>query len=256
MKLRFENIKTIIAGDPTRSPWVGLLMLVVMTWAVIPFSAGAQYSPSGAIEIEQGGELWIEGSASVVDYTCEAEELSGNGNIENTTRPEENVNGHGDVSIAVSIPVKTLECGKRAMNKDMYNALKADKFRSIHYRLLEAVRVDQDSPEAISASPMSTNGHRGPNGSNGNGNSFAGAEDEGQWMDIKTTGILEIAGVQDTTVVYVKGKLVSGNRFQVRGSKHINMDTYNIKPPTALMGLIKASKDLTVHFNVTVRLKD
>jgi hypothetical protein len=34
------------------------------------------------------------------------------------------------------------------------------------------------------------------------------------------------------------------------------MNTYDIKPPTALLGLIKASSELTVNFDVTVRLNN
>lgn len=261
MKLRFGKSFHHIVGDFAFSPWVSLLLLISLM-TMIPFPAGAQsqsqsenqtqvqnktqsqpqtrFNPAGVIEIQQGGELWIEGSASIVDYTCRAEQLSGNGNIENISEPEENVRGHGDVAISVSVPVRSLECGKRAMNKDMYEALKSKKYPNINYRLLEAV-LETDS--AVAANEYS----EGTNGNN---------RDEGNWMNIKTTGILEIAGVKDTTIVHVKGQLLDQSRFQVKGSKQIDMRTFDIKPPTALMGLIKASNELTVHFNVTVHLKD
>jgi hypothetical protein len=32
------------------------------------------------------------------------------------------------------------------------------------------------------------------------------------------------------------------------------MDTFEIKPPSAMFGLIRADKDLRVHFDVTVTL--
>ncbi len=244
MKLRFGKSNPFIVGDHTFSPWVSLLVLISLL-TMNPFPAGAQLSPStaGAIEIEEGGELWIEGSASVVDYQCHAEQLSGNGNIENTAAPRENVKKHGAVSITVSIPVSSLECGKRGMNRDMYEALKAEKYSHISYELLDAVLAKEDSVAAAG------------NESEGS-NSNVIDQAEGNWMNIKTTGVLEIAGVKDTTVVYVKGQVLNDNRFKVKGSKQINMKTYDIKPPTALMGLIRASSDLTVHFNVTVKLSE
>lgn len=202
-----------------------IAVLFTMVW----LPAGAQITPQGSIEIEEGGELWIEGSASIVDYSCKAEQLSGNGNIENTSQPQQNVKGQGSVSIEVTIPVKSLECGKRAMNKDMYEALKAEDYQLIRYQLLSASMVD--NAEAVT----------------GNDNS---------WMDIKTRGILEIAGIKDTTQVFVQGHLINGERFRVKGNKQISMNTYKIKPPTAMFGLIKASSELTVHFDVTVRLKN
>lgn len=193
------------------------------------FSAGAQESPLGPIEIETGGEIWIEGSASMVDYTCEAEELSGNGDIKNIEQPQDNVRGHGAVSILVQIPVKSLECGKRGMNKDMYSALKADKFKTINYKLLKA-DLSAEAPNIF--------------------------DEEGRWLNINTLGILEIAGVEDTTEVVVKGMMIDQERFRVKGSKLIRMSTFNVEPPTAMLGLIKAKDELTVHFDVTVRLKN
>ena len=124
----------------------------------------------------------------------------------------------------------------------MYEALKSKKFPNINYRLLEAERI---TDTADLQNVYEEDG-------NGESNSDLNAN----WMNIKTTGILEIAGVKDTTVVYVKGQVLDQNRFQVKGRKEIDMKSFDVKPPTALMGLIKADSELTVHFNVTVKLKD
>lgn len=192
----------------------------------LTLKSGAQSFQSNNISIEPGGNLWIEGSASVTDYKCEAKKLSGAGRIQNIENPSLNIQEDGSVRIFVKLPVQTLDCGKRAMNRDMYNALKAESHPEISYQLLEAGLAEGDS-----------------------------ADMDG-WMNIRTQGIMEIAGVTDTTEIFVQGKLLEDNRFRVRGSKDIHMDTYNIKPPTALFGLIRAEKDLTVHFDVTVRLND
>jgi hypothetical protein len=208
---------------------IGFAIIIAAVLILAWLPGRAQIAPQGAIEIEEGGKLWITGSASVVDYTCRAEQLSGNGDIENASEPQQNIKGHGAVSIRVSVPVKSLECGKRAMNKDMYEALKADKYPSIHYQLLNATLVDSNRTSS---------------------------KEEPGWMNIQTTGVLEIAGVKDTTQVFVQGKLLSEELFRVKGSKQISMKMYNIKPPTAMFGLIKASSELTVHFDVTVQLKN
>jgi len=218
-----------LANKPLKNKLYGFSLITFLSLLMLnPLTAGAQETPMGPIEIETGGQIWIEGSASVVDYTCEAEELSGNGNIENIEQPQENVRGHGAVSILVQIPVKSLECGKRGMNKDMYSALKAEQFKTINYRLLRA-DLSKELPNIT--------------------------DEEGEWMNIKTLGILEIAGVSDTTEVVVKGKVLGDDRFRVKGNKQISMHTFDVKPPTAMLGLIKASSDLTVHFDVTVKLK-
>lgn len=192
---------------------------------LIPVRSGAQSLP-GQITIDEGGQIWIEGTAGPVDFSCRAKQLSGQGQINNTTNPKASVEEEGDVRISVILPVKSLDCGKRAMNNDMYDALKADKFPTITYQLLDASLVE---------------------GTNLSSNS---------WMDIQTRGIMEIGGVKDTTSVLVRGKIFAGNQFQVIGNKDIHMDTYNIDPPSKMFGLIRTSKDLSVHFDVTVTLEN
>lgn len=203
----------------------GITNILIIIFGIF-LNSGAQSLQYGNIHIEEGGNLWIEGSAGVVDYKCQAQKLSGVGSIQNTENPSQNVQEEGDVQIEVAIPVKTLDCGKKAMNKDMYNALKAESQPMIQYRLLSA-------------------GIAGDNNISQN-----------EWMDIRLRGIMKIAGVSDTTEFEIQGLLLDKNRFRVKGSKQIHMDSYNIKPPTALLGLIRADKDLVVNFDVTVLLED
>lgn len=216
--------------------WICLLLVFFL--GIPSQQAGAQQSPSnsspsqgdytgGQIAIEPTGALWLEGSASIVDYRCYAQSLAGNGRIENRTQPTQNIQGNGDVEIRVTIPVKTLECGKKKMNRDMYNALKADKHPQISYRLLDAELLSESThPDSVG------------------------------WMKIQAKGMLTIAGVTDTTNLIVQGQLIGEDRFRVKGVKPLNMHDFEIEPPTALMGLIKANEELTVHFDVSVQLKD
>lgn len=206
--------------------WFSLLLLSLIAILGTAPRNGAQSIP-GHITIEKGGRVWIEGSAGMINYSCKAEALSGAGQIENTENPQATVNGEGDVNISVTLPVKALDCGKRAMNKDMYEALKSDSYPNIQYQLLDAELANTPQPDSTDS-----------------------------WMNIRTRGIMEIAGVQDTTGFMVQGKILSNQRFQVKGQKQINMDTYHIKPPSAMFGLIRADKNLSVHFDVTVHLQE
>lgn len=206
--------------------WQCLLLLT-------PLIIFTNISPSGAqsylldnVTIEKGGKVWIEGNAGMISFQCNAENLSGVGKINNTNNSLSSIEEEDrEIEISVSLPVEALSCGKRAMDEDMYEALKSDSYPSISYKLLSAQLAEANS-------------------------------DTTEWMNIHTRGIMEIAGVRDTTSFVVQGKSMNNNRFQVKGSKKIHMDTYNIERPTAMLGLVKASKDLSVHFDVTVQLED
>lgn len=210
--------------DHVRWQFLLLLTLLIILANISP--SGAQSYLLDNIIIEEGGKVWIEGEAGMINYQCNAENLSGVGKINNPNSSLNNIKQEdSEIEISVLLPVETLSCGKRAMDKDMYEALKSDSHPNISYKLLSAQLAKEET-------------------------------DTTDWMNIHTRGIMEIAGVRDTTSFMVQGKLLSKNRFQVKGSKQIHMDTYNIERPTAMLGLIKASKDLSVHFNVTVQLED
>lgn len=211
-----------------RSVNISLIFILVMpVMLLIPSMSGAQ--SSGDITILKGGSIWIEGTAGPVDFSCRAEQLSGKGKIKTPQNPRATLSEDGSLNITVALPVKSLNCGKRAMNRDMYGALKAEDHPVINYRVLEA-SLNNESPDSLSG--------------------------EGVWMSIRTRGVMEIAGVEDTTTVTVLGKILEGNQFRVKGVKEIHMDTFNIDPPSKMFGLVRASKDLIVHFDVTVALND
>ncbi|MDZ7772753.1 MAG: YceI family protein [Balneolaceae bacterium] len=219
---------------PRERQWTRRLLLALLipalAYALPVHAQQSGLGASGNIEIEEGGAVWIEGSASVVDYTCRAQRLSG----EATVNLQEGAGGEEDVEITVSVPVRTLQCGKKAMNRDMYEALKSERFPLIRYRLLEA-----DVADTLSVGTESPAG-----------------EGEGTWFSIRARGVLTIAGMSDTTETTVRGLQLDENRFRVKGSRELHMDTFGITPPSALMGLIRADKRLTVHFNLTVRLRE
>jgi len=208
-------------------------LLIAIPVAVITFhNAGAQISinpPSSAFEpirLEDQSRLWIEGVTNINTYQCTADTIAGFGRLDETERPSDTVEGHGSVTIDVKIPVYELDCGKKAMNKDMYEALKAGSYPQIHYQLKEAEFIE---------------------------NVF---EDGAEWMRIMSRGIIKVAGVEKEVNIPVLGKVLDNNRFHVKGEKELMMTEFDIQPPTALLGLIKAKNNITIKFDVIVTLDE
>lgn len=208
-------------------------LLIAIPVAVITFhNAGAQISinpPSSAFEpirLEDQSRLWIEGVTNINTYQCTADTIAGFGRLDETERPSDTVEGHGSVTIDVKIPVYELDCGKKAMNKDMYEALKAGSYPQIHYQLKEAEFIE---------------------------NVF---EDGAEWMRIMSRGIINVAGVEKEVNIPVLGKVLDNNRFHVKGEKELMMTEFDIQPPTALLGLIKAKNNITIKFDVIVTLDE
>ncbi len=63
------------------------------------------------------------------------------------------------------------------------------------------------------------------------------------------TGNATIAGITKKISIPISG-VYKGNKMDIKGSASLNMDDFQIKPPTAMLGIIKAEKDVTVTFNL------
>ncbi len=171
-----------------------------------------------------GSKLWIEGTSTLNDFNCRATLIKGFAFLHSTVNLEEKLKENDespqtDDEVDVTILARSLNCGMDAMNQDMYNAMKADKYPSIHYSLIEAHIVDKDS---------------------------AG------WSDLMTTGDLTIAGVTKTVDILVKVKRLRGGDFRLTGNKALSMKDYGIEPPNHLWGLIRAHDNFSVHFDLVV----
>ena len=177
-------------------------------------------------QLEPKSRLWLEGTATIGDYTCEAGQIDGIGKFQIKPSQQKDVLSSDTMSceIFVSIPVKSFECGNTDMNEDMYNALKADSFPVIKYELTDKIILsDWKTPESVST--------------------------------VNTNGTLTIAGISKLIPMPVTIKMLTKDRFQITGSKTLSMHSFHITPPTALWGLIKADDRLTVRFELLVNKK-
>jgi hypothetical protein len=105
------------------------------------------------------------------------------------------------------------------MNNDMYDALKSEEYRFISYELKQ-VRIMNTLP--------------------------------GNTLEAMTQGILTVAGRQQSIQMRVKLKPIGGGKYNIEGKKEVTMTSFGVKPPTAMLGLIKAHDKLTFHFDIVV----
>ncbi len=210
---------------------LGFLLLVAIAVAMFTFhDAGAQISINKVsstfepIRFEDQSRLWIEGITNINSYQCNADTIAGFGRLYEPQKSNEIVESHKSVFIDVKISVHELDCGKKAMNKDMYEALKAGSHPQIHYQLKEVEFIESITDDGV------------------------------EWMKIMSTGIIKVAGVEQEISIPVLGKVLDNDRFHVKGEKELLMSEFDIEPPTALLGLIKANENITIKFDVIVML--
>jgi len=154
--------------------------------------------------------VWIEGRSTVNRFTCAATRVEGVGEVE----------AGQAVQAWLVVPVRAFDCGERAMNRDLQEALQADRFPEIRFELSEAVVLE--APASDSAR-------------------------------LEVAGALTIAGTTRTVRFEAAGQLLASGRVRLVGSLPLKLTDFNVKPPTALLGLIRVHDQITVHFDLVVR---
>lgn len=191
-------------------------------------------------EPEPNATIVLEGSSNVRDWTCRGDTIEGAALLPASLGRVNEVLDRiesGDVApwmsrrdeagftapkVRMEIPIATLRCGIRAMNRDMYEALEADEHPSI---VFEMTRVAGPIVHEI---------------------------DQGRYR-ITIEGTLQLAGTSRGVRLEVTGQRISRERFRFSGELPTRMTEFGIAPPTGLFGLIRARDELTVQFDFHFR---
>lgn len=182
-----------------------------------------------------GSNLSLEGSSNVKDWRCGGTTLEARMDV---AAPLEQVNTiidrieDGDVArldpraasfpqpqFQLRVPVSSLRCGNRQMERDMYRALRSDANPVIEFRfdqLIGGIEHDIDS---------------------------------GHYRAV-IAGVLTLAGEQRKVQIAVEAERISRNRFRLRARLPLRMTDFSVTPPTALFGMVKAKNELVVQFDL------
>lgn len=152
-------------------------------------------------------EMTIYGTSNVHDWEEDVETIKGTMSAETSGSVINSV-----TALRVTIPVKSIKSGKSAMDKNTYNALKADKYANIEF-VLKSVRIEGSK--------------------------------------IYCTGTLTIAGTTKTISIPVN-YTANGSQITVKGSYKMKMTDFKIDPPTAMFGTIYTGDEVELKFNIVL----
>lgn len=209
-----------------------LLLLAVLTLA-----GASRAVASTKLVAAAPSALELAGTSNVTDWRCRGTSLQ---TAMEVAEPVEKINTvidriedgnigvwKGDVSsgsiaaptFQMEIPIASLRCGNKVMERDMNRALKAEQHPTINFRFKELrgpVRHDID-----------TNVFRA-----------------------QIAGELVLAGKRREILVNVNAERVTRERFRLRAEMPLRMTDFGITPPTAMFGMVKAADELTVKFDL------
>ncbi len=115
--------------------------------------------------------------------------------------------------LKVSLPAESLKSGKGAMDKNAYNSLKTEQFKSIIF----------------SATSGKFNADK-----------------------VKLNGNLTISGVTQAIELEATCKEQPDKSLQCKGTKALKMSDYKVEPPTFAFGTVKTGNDININFEVNL----
>jgi len=192
-------------------------LLTISALIAASATAGAQ-ATSTRLHIEPGSELSIAGTSNVHDFQCKTNKFSAYIDVDPGYTKDLTKVARPIVSVNVVIAVKSLSCGNKKMDQNMYETLKADKNQIIRYTL-SGYDILTGSSTAFAA---------------------------------KTTGTLTILGKEKQVAMKIDATRLNDGKATAEGEETLLMSDFGIKPPSFMFGTMKVGDTIKVKFNLKV----
>jgi polyisoprenoid-binding protein YceI len=192
-----------------RNQRIGRILIVVAAALISTLATNAQNIRKNSAFIVK-----VSGSSNLHDWTMEAK----SGTIEANLNLASNVSYLAGIqSLSFNLPVKNLKSTEgNLMDTRAYDALKADKYPNISFKLL-------------SAAP------------------FANETNKSQF---KVTGELTICGVTKQIEMVAHSTKNADGSVIITGQQKFKMTQFNVRPPSFMFGALKVTDDLTIDYIV------
>lgn len=164
-------------------------------------------------------EMSVEGGSTLHDWSCPIERLSGSLDID-TGQTEQGAPVAGLSGTQVAVPVDAIQCDNDTMNEKLRKALQMNAYPEVYFSLKDA-----------QVSPLPDSG--------------------ATWFQVDATGELILAGERRQIDLPVQGRTLDNGNLRLTGSHTIRLSDYDIDRPSAMLGTITVSKEVTVNFDVT-----
>lgn len=178
-------------------------------------SATAQDITLNLSEIQ---EFKIDGDSNVRSWGADITEANGtlklNG-IEDFSLDA--LNSETFQSLNITIPVSGIESDSGRLTSNLQGYLKGDDFPEITFNLTEVTSIEHNGDKAI----------------------------------INANGIVNAAGVDSPVSMSVEAGVNPNNTVTFTGSQSLLMTSFNIDPPTAVMGTIRSRDEVEIIFQVS-----
>ncbi|MBI3549044.1 MAG: YceI family protein [Elusimicrobia bacterium] len=186
---------------------------VVALAAILAAGAG-----NAAVVLAPESRIRLSGDSTLHPFSSTATKVEATVSLADAEADLKGAIGGGKVStLELTIPVEGLKSGEKRLDKNMYAALKAEKFSAIQF-VMKSYRVSESSGT----------------------------------QSLAAIGDLSIAGEKKETTV--TGALTwRDGRAVIDGSQELLMTEFGIKPPSLMLGAIKVKDRIVIGFHLELQ---
>lgn len=180
---------------------IGSLLILILT---------SQISVAQTFDVNKSAsKMEVLGTSNIHDWEILVKDFQGSINLQLENGQLVKIS-----QLDFSVIAESLDSGKGGMDKNIYKALNADKYKTIIYKLVKVNNIDCTSKSQCK---------------------------------ITTSGYLTIAGTKKLLDITFDSKISDGN-IVLSGNKAIKMSNFNIDPPTAMFGTITTGDEVNIKF--------
>lgn len=191
------------------------LLLAGLTWA-----GAASAQPAAKLEVQPGAELVVEGTSTVRDFRCIAQDLSAHlepASPQVVLTLEQLAQAVREVRLEV--PTGALDCDNETMNEHMFKALGLEKHPTITLRV---TRYEVGEPTKGAAA-------------------------------VRMFGELTLAGVTRPVTVKATAKPGPDGTLRLEGRHALRMTEWGVKPPSLMLGTMKVHEAVHIRFQLGLK---
>ncbi len=182
------------------------------------FTATAAIAQDVTYNVNQIHEFIIDGDSNVRDWDAKVSVSEGTLVLQNIEEFSlENLTPQVFKSLKMTMPVGQIDSDSRRLNSNLHDYLLEDEHPNITFELMEITQIELEGDTAV----------------------------------ITANGVINAAGVDHTTTMTVNATLNSDSSITFSGAQDLLMTSFNIDPPTAAFGTIRARDEMEIRFNVT-----
>lgn len=195
------------------------LKTIYSTILTILFFTGSIFAQNITLNIQGQPQMKIDGDSNVRSWDADVKQVNARlvlQGIENLTL--ENITAESFKEMRITMPVESIDSGSRGLTNNIQKYLKGDAHPNITFTLNRVTSIERQNGSAV----------------------------------ITAEGVINAAGKNHNVTMHVNASMNADGSINFRGEQPLLMTSFDIDPPTAVMGTVRARDEFNIIYNINL----